>query len=205
MNFTLHDRNGAFTLLHADYASELAELELAIRQAEYQMQMCGEKGRTNEMIFSPSLSNDSIKQGLISLGWEHNVRLLNPTPESGRDVDYYKRGIAVEVQFAHYGLCVTDISRLERLFTGDLALRPGTDGRTRPVEVGVSVVVEKAMPTSQGVSNLDQLTTRAATLAASIPLLMVGIVPPGSGETVMLHELVPRSRRSLSMRRVPWP
>lgn len=205
MNYVIEERNAGHAVLKQQHQQQLAEILSVVAGVEYQVQLCGEAGRTSELIFSPSFNNASIKAAFGALGWECGVALENPTPETGRDVDYYKDGVVVEVQFAHYALCFADVSRMQRLFSGQLHLKPRTGGKPRPVYVGAEIVVDAAMPTSQGVARLNQLRERGAPLATSLPLLMVGVLPPQPGDIVVQHTHVPRSRRSTESRRVPWP
>ncbi len=204
MRFLSEDCNDGLAVLQQNHPAELAEIQAAISGMEYHVQLCGEAGRTSELIFSPSLNNDGLKSAFRAFNWECGVALENPTPETGRDVDYYKNGVVVEVQFAHYALCITDVSRMQRLFTQQVRLKPYPNGTPRDVLVGVEIVVDASMPTSQGVARLGQLRTRAAPLATSLPLWMVGVLPPQQGDIVVHHALIPRSRKSTGSSRLPW-
>lgn len=205
MKFVHEGRNGGLLALDRDHPIELREIQEVLSGLDYHAQICRQRTREQEMIFSPSLNNAAISGAFTALGWDIGVPLLNPTPESGRDVDCYKNGVVIEVQFAHYALLSADVARMERLFRGELRLRTRTDGRHRPVNVGVEIVVDRTMPTSNGVARWDQLKDRAAPLAQTLPLLMVGILPPAQGEEVVFHDTEPRQRKSLDSRRVPWP
>lgn len=204
MRYVTEEVNNALAYLQASRNAELNEILSVLDNALYQMQLCGQQGRESELIFSPSVSNTVLEDALVSLGWEAGVPLANPGYDTGKDVDFYKNGVVVEVQFAHYALCMSDISRMERLYSGGLQLQPSPSGSTRPVVAGVEIVVVQQMPTSQSVAHLDLLRTRGAPVAQSLPLLMVGILPPRVGDPVMHHDIVPRSRKPTASRRATW-
>lgn len=204
MRYVTEEVNNALAYLNANRVSELKDILSVLDHAVYQVQLCGQKGRESELIFSPSVSNAVLKDAFSSLGWEAGLPLANPGYDTGRDVDFYKNGVVVEVQFAHYGLCMTDISRMERLYSGQLQLQPTSAGATRPVVAGVEIVVDRQMPTSQSVAHMDQLRTRGAPVARSLPLLMVGILPPHVGDQVIHHDIAPRSRKPIASRKVTW-
>lgn len=204
MRYETEEVNNAMAFLQANRSAELNELFSVLDNALYQVQFCGQRGRETELIFSPSMSNTVLKDSFTSLGWEAGVPLANPGYDTGRDVDFYKNGVVVEVQFAHYGLCMTDISRMERLYSRSLQLQSNPSGAPRHVVAGVEIVVDRHMPTSQSVAHMEQLRTRGAPVALTLPLLMIGILAPQPGDTVIHHDVVPRSRRPTTSRRTTW-
>jgi hypothetical protein len=137
---------------------------------------------------------------MLSSGWRNKLRLENPSPETGRDIDFHKNGIAVEVQFSHYALIQSDISRMQRLHAGELVLAGNL-----PVRCGIEIVVDRAMPTSQGVSRADQALQRGAPIAQTLPLLIVSIQPPQVGEEVLFHTIQERRRHPVRTEKIIWP
>ena len=204
MRYITEEVNNAIGFLKANRSAEMAEIESVLANTLYHVQFCGQKGRTSDLIFSPSQSNTAIENAFIAAGWEAGVSLTNPGYDTGRNIDFYKNGVAIEVQFSHYGLCMTDISRMERLFTRNLHLHPSPEGTLRPVVAGVEIVIDRSMPASQSVTHMDILRTRGAPIAQKLPLLMVGILPPQSGDSIILHNLVPRSRKSTFSQLTTW-
>lgn len=199
MRFEVADFNDGWAVLAKKHPAEWAELQAVLSETQYHVQLCNQKGRTEERIFSPSMANSALKDALLTRGWEAGVRIENSSYESGKDVDFFKNGVVLEVQFAHYGLLQADISRMEQLHTDVLRLAGG-----RKVSCGVEIVVTNGMPRSQSVAHMEQAQTRAAPIARTIPVALVGIQPPVRGEQVVLHEIQPRSRRSDGHRLVRW-
>jgi hypothetical protein len=204
MRYEIDAVNNALVYLQANRIGELNDILCVLDNAPYQVQLCGQKGRQGELIFSPSVTNTVLENDFVSRGWEARVPLFNAGYDTGKDVDFYKNGVVVEVQFAHYGLCLTDISRMERLFTGGLKLQPTSSGSPRPVVAGVEIVVDRQMPTSQSVAHMDLLRIRGAPVAQSLRLLMVGILPPIVGEVVTHNDVVARTRKPTASRPVIW-
>lgn len=200
MRFALHSINDGLAFLTKRKAEVWAELQEIIRSSSYQMQACAEQGRTGEPIFSPSMNNLTLSTEFLRRGWASSVRLLNPTPASGRDIDYHKAGVVAEVQFAHYGLLQGDLARMDGLYSGGLSLCGDLC-----VECGVEIVANRAMPTSQGVARADQAVMRAAPLARTIPVVIVDILAPDSTDLVDFHaNVVPRARRPGVINRSTW-
>lgn len=199
MRIEVHSVNGGEFFLAQNHPNEWVEFIEMIAEVPYHVQLCRQKGRETEMIFSPSMANAELKKRLVDKNWSANVPIANPSYHSGKDVDFYKNGVVLEVQFAHYGLMQADVGRMEELRTGGLALAGGF-----PVDCGIELVVTNRMPRSQSVAHLGQALTRAAPLARTLPLILVGITPPRPGEKVILHEVEERSRKSKALREVDW-
>ena len=122
MNITTEDVNDAQNILEQNFLALYNELLNILDQCEYQMQASHQRERMGNTIFSPSITNKVLKTFFENYGWEANVPLLNPGYNTGKDVDFYKDGIVVEVQFAHYALMTSDAARLEALFNGNMRL-----------------------------------------------------------------------------------
>lgn len=198
MRYQFHDLNGADVILQG--TAEWDEIDNVLQDLKYGVQLCRQKDRETELIFSPSTSNERICDRLTALGWAPGVALQNPSYDTGKEVDFYKNGIVLEVQFAHYGLLQTDISRMQRLFDGGLKLSNG--GK---VKCGIEIVVNSDMPTSQSVSHFGQATSRGAAIASSVPLRLVGIEKPCTGDSVIEYEVPERARKAVSSKEIKWP
>lgn len=199
MRIEIHSVNDGEDYIARNHPIEWAEFNETLAQIPYHVQLCRQKGRENEMIFSPSMANAAIKELLLKKGWSAGVPIQNPSYQSGKDVDFYKNGVVLEVQFAHYGLMQADVGRMEDLRSGTLKLAGALS-----VDSGIELVVTNKMPRSQSVAHLEQALTRAAPLARTLPLVLAGITPPSPGEKVMFHEVQERSRHSSSSREVDW-
>lgn len=200
MRFDLHPINDGVGVLERDKPDVWKELLDVISSSVYQVQECGEAKRVGEPIFSPSMNNAILCRKFEACHWLSGIPLLDPTPAAGKDVDFYKGGVVLEVQFSHYGLLQGDVARMQGLYSGVLSLRDGLR-----VDCGVVVVVNRAMPTSQSVARADQAVKRAAPLATSVPLAIVDVLVPEPEEIVAFHEnVVPRARRPGVERQASW-
>lgn len=200
MRFQTASFNQGDTYLSQHKSAEWSELADLLSRTVYNVQRCGQRNRENELIFSPSMTNAVLREELTQMGWISGIKLDNPGYDVGKDIDFYKNGILLEIQFAHYGILQADIVRMQGLYQQKYFLQ-----NHLPVECGIELVVQNSMPTSNSVAHFDQATQRAAASATSLPLVIVGLHPPNSGETVILHEVIPRSRTSGNQTNIQWP
>lgn len=190
MKFKVDASNKGAQVLNDKFESELEDIRTALERTDYHVKKCNQKDRENETIFDPIGTNAAIKNELVNLGWDAGVGFVDPGYSSGKDIDFWKNGVGVEVQFSHYTSLDSDMNRLERLYEDVLELKGN-----REVKAGVVVVVSQDMPTSQSVAHFQQAVERAAKSISSIPTFMFGIQPPKQGEDVFYCTYPkPRSR-----------
>ena len=91
-----------------DVIEKLQELYLHLKASD-------QKNKKHSPIFDPIGTNRSIKDKLIP-DWEPNLSIPKNYKHLGKDVDFYKDGSIIEVQFSNYPFLANNLLRTEVFF-----------------------------------------------------------------------------------------
>ena len=75
-----------------------------------------QRGKKNSYIFDPKGTNEKIKSELIKKNCTPNLKIPDDFNPLGKDIDFFKDGIIVEVQFSNYPFLLNNVVRSELFF-----------------------------------------------------------------------------------------
>ena len=153
----------------AKFFNEFQEIESVLTEIPLIVRPSKSK-KTNRDVFDAVSTNSFIRSMLEDCNWFSNFPLDHSSKEFGKHVDFYKNGIILEVQFAHYGLGIRDLLRLDACYRGKIRLK-----KEQEVRAGVMVVPSKELITVESVINEQQLFSYMSILDIQMPLAIVAI------------------------------
>lgn len=75
-----------------------------------------QRGKVGSPIFDTVGTNAAIKEYLQAKGWSCNTKIPEQYNFLGKDVDFFKNGLLVEVQFSNYPFLLNNLVRSELFF-----------------------------------------------------------------------------------------
>ena len=111
MKFYFHDYNFNENFTHSNQDT-LIELDLVIKQLDIYLKNSDQKGKKQSLIFDPKGTNYSLKELLNSKNWECNLKIPNKFNSLGKDIDFYKDNLLLEVQFSNYPFLLNNIIKV---------------------------------------------------------------------------------------------
>jgi hypothetical protein len=173
MQISFADFNGSANLVNGVYRQQWTELQQVLMDTPLHLKASDQANIQGRAIFDPVGTNQHIADGLVSQGWQPNI----PIPEDfrflGKDVDFGKNGVVVEVQFSNYPFLLNNTQR------SDLFYRAQTVFHGSPT--GLVIIVTKAgmFPSSNSTlyyeQAFSQLTAMSQHQAFSVPIRLVGL------------------------------
>ncbi len=167
------DFNGAEELIAGVYQQQWAELREVLIATPLHLKASDQANIQGRAIFDPVGTNQHIAAGLVSSGWYSNIPIPEEFKFLGKDVDFGKNGVVVEVQFSNYPFLLNNTQR------SDLFYRAQTVFHGAPT--GLVVIVTKAgmFPSSNSTlyyeQAFNQLTAMAQHEAFTVPIRLVGL------------------------------
>lgn len=132
----------------------------------------GQTGIEGNLVFDPVGTNQYIKTALVKLGWS---KIMIPAEYEflGKDVDFGKAGMLVEVQFSHYAFLPNNTLRSELFF------KAGTQFVGQPINLVVIVTKAQMFPASNSSlyyeQAVKQLTALSQNKVFDVPIRLVGL------------------------------
>jgi len=173
MRINFQDFNGATAQIAGPYQQQWLELERVLTATPLHLKASDQANIQGRAIFDPVGTNQHIADGLVSLGWRQNI----PIPEEfrflGKDVDFGKNGVVVEVQFSNYPFLLNNTQRSELFYRAQTVFHGAP--------TGLVIIVTKAgmFPSSNSTlyyeQAFSQLTAMAQHGAFAVPIRLVGL------------------------------
>jgi hypothetical protein len=168
-----HDFNGADALIAQKYQQEWAELEHALMAMPLHLKASDENGIQGSPIFDPIGTNQAIIDALAPLQWQVKVPILAPFKVMGKDIDFAKHGVLVEVQFSNYPFLINNVLRSEMFHKAQTVFHQ------QPTGLLIIVTKAKIFPASQSTLYFEQAKSHLDELAAlksfDVPLRLVSL------------------------------
>ena len=171
MKFYFHDYNFNENFTHSNQDT-LIKLDLVIKQLDIYLKNSDQKGKKQSLIFDPKGTNYSLKELLNSKNWECNLKIPNKFNSLGKDIDFYKDNLLLEVQFSNYPFLLNNIIRSELFHKNEAILKKKIHGL-------IIITKVHAFPSSNSTLYYEQAKKQIDLLADNnlftIPLRLIGL------------------------------
>jgi len=168
------DYNGASTVLAKTFDSEWQEINSVLSTMPLYLKDSDQDTKQGQPIFDPVANNIFIKEELIKSKWTQNASIPNKFRMWGKDVDFSKLGVLLEVQFSNYPFLLNNLIRSELFFREKISF-------TQQHEVKAVILITKMgiLPSSNSTLYYEQATEQIDSLYShnifKVPLRIVGI------------------------------
>lgn len=179
---------------------EWEELRSTIEQMPLHLKASDQSGKQGSPIFDPVGTNECFEKKLLGLGWQNKIAIPAEYNFLGKDIDFEKNGVLVEVQFSNYPFLLNNLLRTELFFRARLAF--GDKSITSAIIItkgGMFPSSNSTLYYEQALHQLDALNSHGV---FSVPIRLVGlIVQPGPGEVTWTDYSDARYSRTISNQR----
>lgn len=192
------DYNNAGQVIAASYANEWQQLHAALTAMPVHLKASDESGIQGSPIFDPIGTNQAIMNALVPQGWHPKVPILPPFKVMGKDVDFAKNGVLVEVQFSNYPFLINNVLRSEMFHKAQTVFHQ------QPTGVVIVVTKAKVFPASQSTLYFEQAKSHLDELAAlnsfSVPVRLVslGVDAPSQIQAIWTQYTADRHSRTVA-------
>tara|TARA_Y100000593_G_C4257572_1_gene310438 strand:- start:651 stop:1172 length:522 start_codon:yes stop_codon:yes gene_type:complete len=100
----------------------LDDLSNVVSKLPYFTKPSKQKTKIGSLVFDPVKTNNYFKETLVERGWKPNVKIPSSFRHMGKDVDFLKDGVVMEVQFSNYPFLLNNIIRTELFKKSSLKL-----------------------------------------------------------------------------------
>jgi hypothetical protein len=174
MDIQYKDFNGVTELFAGKFERRWAEIVAALAAVRPHLKASDQAGIQGEIIFDPVGTNSSIKDELFGVyGWAANVSMPEKFSFLGKDVDFVKGGVLVEVQFSNYPFLLNNTIRSELLFKSKTSMNGA------PIDVLVIISKARMFPSSNSTLYYEQAVSQLTELARNrvfdVPTRLVGL------------------------------
>lgn len=197
MQIRFQDYNGAGQLIANAYQQEWAELAQVLMVMPPHLKASDEAGIQGTPIFDPIGTNQAIINGLVPLQWKAKVPIPPPFTVMGKDVDFAKNGVLVEVQFSNYPFLINNVLRSEMFYNAK------TKFDQKPTGLLIVVTKAKVFPASQSTlyyeqakSHLDELNALNV-LNVPVRLVSLDVNAPSQIQAIWTHYTANRHSRTV--------
>ena len=184
MKFYFHDYNFNENFTHS-HQDTLIELDLVIKQLDIYLKNSDQKGKKQSLIFDPKGTNYSLKELLNSKNWECNLKIPNKFNSLGKDIDFYKDNLLLEVQFSNYPFLLNNIIRSELFHKNEAILKKKIHGL-------IIITKVHAFPSSNSTLYYEQAKKQIDLLADNnlftIPLRLIGLTCDENKENLITYQ-----------------
>ncbi|PID41508.1 MAG: restriction endonuclease [Proteobacteria bacterium] len=176
MDLRFKDYNSVSTLINKNYQNEWNQISRVLSDMPLHLKASDQAGLKGQAIFDPVGTNAYIKSKMTGCGWGSNVNIPNEFRFLGKDIDFVKRGLLVEVQFSNYPFLMNNIQRSDLFFKSETVL-----GRSK-AELLIIVAKAHMFPASQSTLYYEQAINQLDALVQhggfSIPVRLAGLESP---------------------------
>jgi Restriction endonuclease BglII len=167
------DFNDADEVFRDTHSSEWGAISSALQAVTLHLKGSDQTGIVGTPIWDAVGNNAAIKEELVARGWQPNIPIPAPYAFLGKDVDFLKSGVVVEVQFSNYPFLLNNLLRCELFFKG------GIDLAGTRIEAGIIIAKAKMFAASNSTlyyeQAVDQLTALAQNNVFDVPLRLVSL------------------------------
>lgn len=167
------DYNGAAPVFSDAYRHVWEELEDALGSLMLHLKASQQAGIEGDAIFDPVGTNEAIKASLHSRGWASNVKIPARFAFLGKNIDFEKDGVIVEVQFSNYPFLLNNAVRSHLFYIAEVEFG------TETTAAAVIITKAKMFPASQSTLYYEQAVNQLNELVGNgvfdIPIRLVGL------------------------------
>lgn len=168
------DFNGAERHISEKYQSQWADVVRITRSLPLHVKASDQAGIQGEPIFDAVGTNAYLKEEFDKRGWKSRILIPKEYKALGKDVDFGKGGLIIEVQFSNYPFLLNNLFRSEMFF------RSGVPLAEDPTELLVIITKSVMFPAPQATLYYEQAVEQVETLARygvfNIPTRIVGLL-----------------------------
>lgn len=160
-------------MINSRYHQEWEEINTVLSQMPLHIKASDQAGIQGNPIFDPVGTNEYIKKALIEFNWQSNIPIPVAYRFLGKDVDFGKAGIIIEIQFSNYPYLLNNTLRSELFFKAK--------SKFAGHEPNLLIVVTKAQMFPASNSTLyyeqavNQLTALVDNQVFDIPIRLIGL------------------------------
>lgn len=182
MLIKFQDYNGADKVIADSYSIEWNEIYSVLTKMPLHLKEWDQSGKQGIPIFNPKGTNEYIKRHLVKESWGSNIPLPKDLKILGKDFDFEKNGILLEVQFSNYPFLLNNIIRSEVLFkTKQPAVK-------KPIKILFVVMKTQMLPASQSTLYFEQAVGQTNFLNSwrifEIPIRLIGLYE-NTGDSIL--------------------
>ena len=167
------DFNGSDSLITNNFQNQWNELSDIITKMPLHLKASDQRGKQGNPIFDPVGTNEHLKDELKKINWQPNVRIPEEFTFLGKDVDFTKDGVLVEVQFSNYPFLLNNVVRSE-LFYKSKTLLPDI-----PIKVLFIITKAHMFPSSNSTLYYEQAIQQLNSLVKhnvfDVPTRLIGL------------------------------
>ena len=156
-----------------DTNNNFHELKNIIGNLPYFTKPSKQKNKVGDSVFDPVKTNNYFKDELTIQGWKPNVKIPSSFRHMGKDVDFLKDGIVMEVQFSNYPFLLNNIIRTELFRKSHMKL---DDSLVRSL---VIITKTKDIPSANSSLYYEQAKNQISSIIdhnmIDIPITLIGI------------------------------
>lgn len=173
MFVTCKDYNNAGDILSKKFVNECQEINSVLSGMPLYLKYSQQDKKADDLIFDPVGNNDYIKQKLIGFQWKANVNIPKEFKMWGKDIDFSKSGVLVEVQFSNYPFLLNNLVRSQLFYKAKSLFT------IEPVQVAVLITKLGILPSSNSTLYYEQAIEQIDSLFSynifDVPLRIIGI------------------------------
>jgi len=167
------DYNGADKLFLSKYYQEWSEIHQTLTSLKLHLKKSDQAGIEGSPIFDPVGSNEAIKESLKNKKWLCNCPVPPEFDFLGKDIDFAKAGVLVEVQFSNYPFLLNNLLRSELFVRAQLSFSD------KPVSLIVIITKAKMFPASNSTLYYEQAVNQLNSLSQhnvfTAPIRLIGL------------------------------
>lgn len=151
----------------------LFDIECIINALPYYTKPSKQRNKVGSLVFDPVKTNNFFKENLRGMGWKPNVKIPSSFRHMGKDVDFLKDGIVVEVQFSNYPFLLNNIIRTA------LFKNSGLELDNRVIEELVIITKTKDIPSANSSLYYEQAKNQIDSIVeynmVDLPITLIGL------------------------------
>ncbi|MDQ1234557.1 hypothetical protein QE450_002055 [Paenibacillus sp. SORGH_AS306] len=172
MIIEITDYNRASNIIQNSFQSEWNDILKTITKMPLHLKASDQKGKQGAPIFDAIGTNLYIKNGLVQRGWLNNIPIPKKYDFLGKDIDFGKRGMLIEVQFSNYPFLLNNTIRSELFY------KSGMNIDSAPMKIAVIVTKAHMFPSSNSTLYYEQAKKQLDELSSNdvfdVPIRLVG-------------------------------
>jgi hypothetical protein len=153
-----------------------------------------QRGIQGELIFDPVGTNEYIKSALVKLKWQNNIVIPAEYRFLGKEIDFAKVGIILEIQFSNYPFLLNNTLRSELLF------KAGTIFAEYPTKLVIIITKAQMFPASNSTLYYEQAAQQLKALIQNhvfdVPIRLIGLFEERDTITSVISSVYQEKRYS---------
>ncbi|MHC5862208.1 restriction endonuclease [Nostoc sp.] len=153
-----------------------------------------QRGIQGELIFDPVGTNEYIKNALVKLKWQNNILIPAEYRFLGKEIDFAKAGIILEIQFSNYPFLLNNTLRSELLY------KAGTIFAKYSTKLVIIITKAQMFPASNSTLYYEQAAQQLRALIQNhvfdVPIRLIGLFEQRDTMTSVISSVYQEKRYS---------